>query len=101
VRGVHTWASALAYHPHVHMIENAGTLLPTRAGVRYAVPRPDVHTLRGVHLAGQLKFFGHHTRLAERKAFAADAARTKDGAVVQAVCDPTARAEGKATESCK
>jgi len=57
----------------------------TRAGVRYAVPRPDVHTLRGVHLAGQLKFFGHHTCLAERKAFAADAARTKDGAVVQAL----------------
>ena len=57
-------------------------------------------TLRGVHLAGQLKFFGHHTRLAERKAFAADAARTKDGAVVQAVCDPTA-SRRKATESCK
>jgi hypothetical protein len=29
----------------------------------------------------------HHTRLAERKAFAADVARTKDGAVVQALLD--------------
>ena len=46
-----------------------------------------LHTLRDVHQAGQLKFFGHHARLAERKAFAADAARTKDGALVQALLD--------------
>jgi hypothetical protein len=31
---------------------------------------------------------GHHARLAERKAFAADATRTKDGAVVQAHLKP-------------
>jgi hypothetical protein len=41
-------------------------------------------------------------RLDESKAFAADVARTKDDAVVQALLDmrTTARAEGKATESC-
>ena len=93
---MHAWASALAYHPHVHMIENAGTLLPTRAGVRYAAVRALMFTRCAASTwPVSWNFFGHHTRLAERKAFAADAARTKDGAVVQAVCNPTA------TESCQ
>jgi hypothetical protein len=59
-------------------------VLPTFAGVRYAAPRPD-GSHRCAASTGQLKFFGRHARLAERKAFAADAARM--------------RAEGKATKS--
>jgi putative transposase/transposase-like zinc-binding protein len=82
---LHTWGSTMTHHPHVHMIVPGGGIaldgkrwLSCRP--RFLLPVPVLAKLfQGLmlaklvaaHKAGQLKFFGHHARLAERKAFAA------------------------------
>src|SRR5271166_5065524 len=82
---LHTWGSALTHHPHVHMVVPGGGL--SRDSAKWIACRPryflSVEVLsdlfRGLmlaklvaaHKAGQLQFFGHHARLAERKAFKA------------------------------
>ena len=80
---LHTWGSALAHHPHVHMIVPGGGIAPD--ATRWISCRPSflvhVHVLsrlfRGrllamlveAHADGRLKFFGHHSGLADKKAF--------------------------------
>ena len=82
---LHTWGSALTHHPHVHMIVPGGGI--SLDGQRWVSSRPRfllpvpvfsklfqglmLHKLVAAHKAGQLEFFGHHSALAERKAFAA------------------------------
>ena len=82
---LHTWGSTMTHHPHVHMIVPGGGIsldgsrwLSCRP--RFFLPVPVFSKLfRGLmlakllaaHKAGQLKFFGQHAHLAERKAFAA------------------------------
>ena len=82
---LHTWGSALVHHPHIHMIVPGGGF--SLDGARWVSCRPNYlfpvqvlsHLFRRLvltklvtaHYAGQLNFFGDHTRLAERKAFAA------------------------------
>jgi Putative transposase/Transposase zinc-binding domain len=85
---LHTWGSTMTHHPHVHMIVPGGGIsldgsrwLSCRP--RFFLPVPVFSKLfRGLmlakllaaHKAGQLKFFGQHAHLADRKAFAADLA---------------------------
>jgi hypothetical protein len=80
---LHTWGSALTHHPHVHMIVPGGGLSPD--GSRWIASRPRflVHVnvlsrlfqgrflamLAKAHRQGQLKFFGEHAALADRRAF--------------------------------
>ena len=82
---LHTWGSAMTHHPHVHMIvpgggisldgERVGRSCRCRATFRrcrcsrvcsgdcsWTCSSPPTH-------AGQLKFFGQHVALAQRKAF--------------------------------
>jgi Putative transposase/Transposase zinc-binding domain len=82
---LHTWGSTMIHHPHVHMIVPGGGIsldgsrwLSCRP--RFFLPVPVFSKLfRGLmlakllaaHKAGQLKFFGPHAHLADRKAFAA------------------------------
>jgi hypothetical protein len=82
---LHTWGSTMTHHPHVHMIVPGGGIsldgsrwLSCRP--RFFLPVPVFSKLfRGLmlakllaaHKAGQLKFFGPHAHLADRKAFAA------------------------------
>jgi hypothetical protein len=82
---LHTWGSTMTHHPHVHMIVPGGGIsldgsrwLSCRPG--FFLPVPVFSKLfRGLmlvkllaaHKAGQLKFFGQHAHLADRKAFAA------------------------------
>jgi hypothetical protein len=82
---LHTWGSTMTHHPHVHMIVPGGGIsldgsrwLSCRP--RFFLPVPVFSNLfRGLmlakllaaHKAGQLKFFGQHAHLADRKAFAA------------------------------
>ena len=82
---LHTWGSAMTHHPHVHMIVPGGGLSQDRS--RWVPCRPGFimpvrvlsRLFRGVflkilmqaHKANRLKFFGNHTRLADRRAFAA------------------------------
>jgi hypothetical protein len=82
---LHTWGSTMIHHPHVHMIVPGGGI--SLDGQRWVSCRPRfllpvpvfsklfqglmLHKLVAAHKAGQLKFFGNHARLAERKAFAA------------------------------
>jgi hypothetical protein len=82
---LHSWGSTMTHHPHVHMIVPGGGI--SLDGKRWVSCRPsylfpvDVLSLlfRGLllqkllaaHRDGRLQFFGHHARLAERKAFAA------------------------------
>jgi hypothetical protein len=82
---LHTWGSTMTHHPHVHMIVPGGGIsLDGSRWVscrpRFLLPVPVFSTLfRGrmlakliaAHKAGQLQFFGQHTLLAKRKAFAA------------------------------
>jgi len=82
---LHTWGSTMTHHPHVHMIVPGGGIsLDGSCWVscrpRFLLPVPVFSKLfRGLmlqkllaaHKAGQLQFFGQHTHLAERKAFAA------------------------------
>jgi hypothetical protein len=82
---LHTWGSALTYHPHVHMIVPGGGIsldgkswvacrpgffLPVRVLSRL-FRRLFLGKLVAAHNAGRLRFFGDRARLAERKAFAA------------------------------
>jgi hypothetical protein len=80
---LHTWGSALTHHPHVHMIVPGGGLSPD--GSRWIASRPRflMHVnvlsrlfqgrflamLAKAHTQGQLKFFGEHAALADRRAF--------------------------------
>ena len=82
---LHTWGSTMTHHPHLHMIVPGGGIsldgsrwLSCRP--RFFLPVPVFSKLfRGLmlgkllaaHKAGQLKFFGQHAHLADRKAFAA------------------------------
>ena len=83
---LHTWGSTMTHHPHVHMIVPGGgisldgsrwvsvpaPLLPACTGILQPVPWADAwRSSLAAHKAGQLKFFGQHAHLAERKAFAA------------------------------
>jgi hypothetical protein len=82
---LHTWGSAMAHHPHVHMIVSGGGI--SLDGSRWVSCRPRfllpvrvlselfrglmLDKLLAAHAAGKLPFFGNHAALAERKAFAA------------------------------
>ena len=81
---LHTWGSALTHHPHVHIIVPGGGLsvdgkswvscrpgffLPVRVLSRL-FRRLFLEKLVAAHKAGRLKFFGDHTALADRDAFA-------------------------------
>jgi Putative transposase/Transposase zinc-binding domain len=81
---LHTWGSALTHHPHVHIIVPGGGLsvdgkswvscrpgffLPVRVLSRL-FRRLFLTMLVAAHKAGRLKFFGDHTALADRDAFA-------------------------------
>ena len=82
---LHTWGSALTHHPHVHMIVPGGGI--SLDGKNWVSCRPRLlapgaefsrvcsdglvlDKLLAAHQAGQLKFFGDHAALTERKAFA-------------------------------
>ena len=81
---LHTWGSALTHHPHVHCIVpgggisldgtrwvacRAGFFLPVRVLSRL-FRRLFLDKLSAAHRAGELKFFGEHTALAQTQAFA-------------------------------
>src|ERR1700736_2172153 len=82
---LHTWGSALTYHPHVHMIVPGGGISPD--GERWVACRPGfflpvrvlsrlfrrlfLEKLIAAHKAGHLKFFGGHAALADAQAFVA------------------------------
>jgi hypothetical protein len=82
---LHTWGSALTHHPHVHIVVPGGGI--ALDGKRWVSCRPGfflpvrvlsrlfrrlfLEKLMAAHQAGALKFFGTHTSLAVRKAFAA------------------------------
>ena len=82
---LHTWGSALTHHPHVHMIVPGGGI--SLDGTRWISCRPGfflpvrvlsrlfrrlvLEKLVAAHEAGRLHFFGDHSPLAERHAFAA------------------------------
>jgi hypothetical protein len=81
---LHTWGSALTHHPHVHCVVPGGGLssdgrawiscrpgffLPVRVLSRL-FRRLFLETLIAAHQAGHLHFFGNHSRLADRRAFA-------------------------------
>jgi len=82
---LHTWGSALTHHPHVHCIVPGGGLSPD--GERWISCRPGfflpvrvlsrlfrrlfLEKLAAAHEAGRLHFFGDHSPLADRGAFAA------------------------------
>ena len=81
---LHTWGSAMTHHPHIHMIVPGGGLSPD--GQRWVSSRPAfllpvrvlsklfrrlfLAGLHALHAAGQLCFFGAHTHLRDRRAFA-------------------------------
>jgi len=81
---LHTWGSALTYHPHIHMIVPGGGLSPD--GTRWVACKPGffLHVrvllrlfrrlftegLMALHRTGQLRFFGNLTVLADAHAFA-------------------------------
>ncbi len=82
---LHTWASALTHHPHVHVIVPGGGLSPD--GSRWIACKPGfflpvrvlsrlfrrlfLKGLADLHEAGRLAFFGDLAPLADRRAFAA------------------------------
>ncbi len=82
---LHTWASALTHHPHVHVIVPGGGLSPD--GSRWIACKPGfflpvrvlsrlfrrlfLEGLADLHEAGRLAFFGDLAPLADRRAFAA------------------------------
>jgi hypothetical protein len=82
---LHTWGSALTHHPHVHMIVPGGGF--SLNGKRWIPCRPRfflavrvlselfrglfLHKLAAACQAGELQFFGKHTRLIDPRAFAA------------------------------
>ena len=80
---LHTWGSALTYHPHVHMIVPGGGIAP--GGTHWISSRPAfllpvrvlgklfrrlfLTRLLQLHYAGRLAFFGSLAPLADRRAF--------------------------------
>ena len=80
---LHTWGSALTYHPHVHMIVPGGGIAPD--GTRWISSRPAfllpvrvlgklfrrlfLTRLIQLHDAGRLAFFGAAAHLSERRIF--------------------------------
>ena len=80
---LHTWGSAMTYHPHVHMIVPGGGV--SCDGTRWISSRPAfllpvrvlgalfrrlfLARLVALHDAGKLAFFGPMTPLADRRAF--------------------------------
>ena len=80
---LHTWGSALAHHPHVHMIVPGGGIVPdgerwisSRAAFLLPVRvlgalfrRLFLTRLMALHAAGRLAFFGGMAHLADRRAF--------------------------------
>lgn len=80
---LHTWGSAMTYHPHVHMIVPGGGIAPD--GTRWISSRPAfllpvrvlgklfrrlfLTRLLQLHDAGQFAFFGSLAPLADRRAF--------------------------------
>ena len=80
---LHTWGSAMTYHPHVHMIVPGGGI--ARDGTRWISSRPAfllpvrvlgalfrrlfLTRLMALHDAGKLAFCGTMTALADRRAF--------------------------------
>ena len=80
---LHTWGSALTYHPHVHMIVPGGGI--SLDGQRWISSRPAfllpvrvlgklfrrlfLTRLIALHDAGRLAFFGNLAPLADRRAF--------------------------------
>jgi hypothetical protein len=80
---LHTWGSALTYHPHVHMIVPAGGL--SADGGRWIAARPRflvpvkvlsrlfrgrfLAMLAEAHAQDRLTFFGEHAALADKRAF--------------------------------
>ena len=80
---LHTWGSAMTYHPHVHMVVPGGGV--SCGGTRGVSARPAVllpvrvlgalfrrlflTRLMALHDAGKLAFFGPMTPLADRRAF--------------------------------
>ncbi len=82
---LHSWGSAMTHHPHVHIIVPGGGIaidgsrwiscrrdffLPVRVLSRL-FRRLFLKTLKTAHAAGRLSFYGEHSPLAERQAFAA------------------------------
>ena len=81
---LHTWASALTHHPHVHWIVPGGGI--SLDGGRWVSCRPGfflpvrvlsslfcrlfLEKLVAAHEAGRLRFFGDHAHLADGQAFA-------------------------------
>jgi hypothetical protein len=81
---LHTWGSALAHHPHVHMIVPGGGI--ALDGERWIACRPGfflpvrvlsrlfrrlfLDKLTAAHQAGRLRFFGDLARLADADTFA-------------------------------
>ena len=79
---LHTWGSAMTYHPHVHMIVPGGGI--ARDGTRWVSSRPAfllpvrvlsklfrrlfLTRLPELQRNGQLAFFGDHARLREQNA---------------------------------
>jgi len=82
---LHTWASALTHHPHVHWIVPGGGISLDGECWISCRPRFFLHVrvlsllfqrlflekLAAAHKAGRLQFFGEHAMLAEQGAFAA------------------------------
>ncbi len=80
---LHTWGSALTYHPHVHMVVPGGGLSPDASKwiacrLRYFLTvevlsalfrRLFLQMLVAAHHAGRLQFFGDHAHLADKAAF--------------------------------
>jgi hypothetical protein len=82
---LHTWGSALTHHPHIHMIVPGGGI--SFDGTRWVSCRPGfllpvrvlsrlfrrlfLEKLVAAQEAGRLQFFGNHTPLADKQAFAA------------------------------
>lgn len=80
---LHTWGSAMTYHPHVHMIVPGGGIAP--GGTRWISSRPAfllpmrvlgklfrrlfLTRLLQLHDAGRLAFFGSLAPLVDRRAF--------------------------------
>lgn len=81
---LHTWGSAMAHHPHVHMIVPGGGI--TTDGAKWIAKRPNfllpvmvlsklfrrlmLERLSAAHAAGLLSFHGTHALLAEAGTFA-------------------------------
>jgi hypothetical protein len=82
---LHTWGSAMAHHPHVHMIVPGGGialdgsrwiscsedfLLPVPVLIRMFRGKM-LALLKAAHADGRLQFFGAHAELADKTAFKA------------------------------